>query len=269
MKLFLPSALSLFLSFSSPAQSEIVHKTYDTEFGRFDLWFNGDQVSGTYEIAPKKIIGSIWATLEGQVASGRWTDPDGVGDIILTFEEGFKQFHADYRGDDEPDKWYRGQWHGTIQNATSSEEAPCSGPSHQLVRPFLGTWLEYELTEDDTENFIGTLEVRLGVGGCSLLQQFHSPDSSFFYSTQGFVDVASGFWEETYVFSTGRISEYQWIVDQGDVVQRRIGGSRSTGTMHQLRFTEVTDKGYIVVQETSNDGGQTWIAGERTRVKRK
>ncbi|MEQ9296999.1 MAG: hypothetical protein RIF33_00475 [Cyclobacteriaceae bacterium] len=262
--------LFLLLNLQSFAQPEITHKTYDTEFGRFDLWFHGDQLSGTYEIEPKEIIGSVWATLDDQLATGRWIDPDGQGDIILMFEEGFEQFRADYRGDDEPDKWYRDQWHGTLKPAaTASEYPPCSSASHQLIQPFVGTWLEYEIVQDGSETFIGTLEVRLGAGGCSLLQQFHSPDSSFFYSTQGFVDVASGFWEETYVFSTARISKYQWIVEGGDIVQRRIGGSRSTGTMHQLRFTEVADTGYIVVQETSEDGGRNWIPGERTRVKRK
>lgn len=262
--------LLLFLGhFITCAQSEFTTRSYDTEFGRFDLWFHNDQISGSYEIKPKNIIGSIWTIMDGSVASGRWTDPDGTGDIILTFQSGFDQFTADYRSDNQPDLWYRDQWHGTIRKTNKEDAEPCSNLSYQLIQPFLGTWLEFEIDETGTETFIGTLEVNLGAGGCSLLQKFHSPDSTFFYSTQGFVNPASGFWEETYVFSTGRMSKYQWIVDDGDIVQRKVGGSRPLSSIHQLRFTELNHAGYLVIQENSEDGGKTWIKGEKTRVKRK
>ena len=185
------------------AQIEIEHKIYDTEFGRFDLWVHGDQIAGSYEIAPKKIIGSMWAKLDGLTAVGRWTDPDGSGDIELTFENGFQKFKADYRSDEEPDKWYRDQWHGILKTMKEKENSPCSGPSWKLVKPFIGVWEEFELNDKDKEKFIGTLQVQLAAGGCSLVQRFISADSSFSYSTQGYVNPGSGFWEEKYVFSSG------------------------------------------------------------------
>lgn len=270
MKLTLLSVM-LYFSCSSLCAQEVILKSYDTEFGRFNLWIKGNQVSGSYEIKPKEIIGSIWATLDGPIATGRWIDPDGSGDIILNFEAGFDRFRADYRGDKDPETWYRDQWHGTsIQTKpTSSTNKGCESPSHTVIQPFIGVWEEFSLNEEGKETFIGTLEVALEAGGCALNQQFISADSSFFYATLGFVNEASGFWEETYVFSTGRISEYQWIIDNGEIVQRKIGGSRSSGFMHQLRFTKLTSEGYLLIQERSDNGGKTWVPGEQTRVKRK
>ena len=249
------------------AQTTFEQKSYTTEFGRFDLWIQETQVTGAYEIAPKKVLGSMWATLEGLKATGRWKDADGEGDIILTFEDGLERFKADYRTDDQPDKWYRDQWHGQLI-APVKHESSCATESHQLIRPFIGTWEEFELDDKDQENFIGTLNVELVAGDCALAQRFESPDSSFSYATQGYVNPGSGFWEETYVFSTGNTAEYQWIVDNGDVVQRRIGGTRKIDYLHQLRFTQVTAAGYLVTVEQSTDGGKSWATKERTRVKR-
>lgn len=262
-------ALCVLVLHPSKAQSQVLeHNVYDTEFGRFDLWILGDQLTGSYEIAPKSIIGSMWATLDGSTATGRWTDPDGSGDIVLVFEDGFRKFSADYRSDDNPDKWYRDQWHGDLRTADGSDETPCSGASHDLIKPFIGTWEEFELDEEGKEEFIGTLQVQLGAGGCSLLQRFTGPDSNFFYTTQGYVDGGSGFWEERYVFSTGATADYRWVIDDGDVVQRRVGGSRQISHLHQLRFTELDKSGYLLLQEQSNDGGRTWEVTGRTRVRR-
>ncbi len=251
------------------AQTEIQYKVYNTEFGRFDLWFHGKQITGSYKINPKDIIGSIITELDGLIAEGRWKDPDGTGDIVLIFEEGLEKFRADYRSDKEPDKWYRDQWHGIRQGEKEETKAPCTGGSYDLIKPFIGTWEEFELEENDNEEFIGTLKVKLAAGGCALVQRFTSPDSSFTYSTQGHVDKGSGFWEEQYVFSTGSTANYQWIVDKGDIVQRRVGGSRQIDYIHQLRFTELDESGYLVLVEQSTDGGKTWELKERTRVKRK
>lgn len=146
---------------------------------------------------------------------------------------------------------------------------PCTSASHKLITPLLGTWEEYELDDKNKETFIGVLRVQLVAGGCAVAQRFMSPDSTFSYTTQGHVNPGSGFWEEKYVFSNGATADYQWIVDKGDIVQRRVGGSKQLDYLHQLRFTELNKSGYLVVVEQSVDGGRTWITKERTRVKKR
>ncbi|MCB0488491.1 MAG: hypothetical protein R2820_05460 [Cyclobacteriaceae bacterium] len=146
---------------------------------------------------------------------------------------------------------------------------PCTSASHNLIKPLLGTWEEYELDDKNKETFIGVLQVQLVAGGCAIAQRFMSPDSTFSYTTQGHVNPGSGFWEEKYVFSNGATADYQWIVDKGDIVQRRVGGSKQIDYLHQLRFTELNKSGYLVVAEQSVDGGRTWVTKEKTRVKRR
>ncbi len=90
-------------------------KRYCTEIGRFDLLFDVDEVAGAYLLKHKNALGGVWGKLDGKVMTGRWHDADGEGDIILTFNEDFSFFAADYRSDDDPEKWYKDSWHGALR----------------------------------------------------------------------------------------------------------------------------------------------------------
>ncbi|WP_136467841.1 SMP-30/gluconolactonase/LRE family protein [Flagellimonas onchidii] len=90
-------------------------KRYCTEIGRFDLLFDEDEVAGAYYLKPKNALGSVWGKLNGNVMTGRWHDADGAGDIVITFNDDFSFFTADYRADDEPEKWYKDSWHGSLR----------------------------------------------------------------------------------------------------------------------------------------------------------
>ena len=148
-----------------------------------------------------------------------------------------------------------------------SQNSTCSGDVYDLIKPFEGTWQEFEVTESG-EEFIGTLRVIRETGNCVLSQSFVSTDSTFTYRTLGYVDPGSNIWKETYVFNTGSYADYQWIVHNGDIVQRRVGGSRKIDYMHQLRFVDVSHSGYVVIVEHSKDGGKTWEEKERTNVRK-
>ena len=93
----------------------VEERNYCTEIGRFDLLFYKDEVSGSYLLIPKNQLGAIWGKLDGTKVSGRWVDADGEGDIVLIFNSDFSFFRADYRSDEDPDKWYRDSWHGAIR----------------------------------------------------------------------------------------------------------------------------------------------------------
>ncbi|WP_420603345.1 SMP-30/gluconolactonase/LRE family protein [Flagellimonas sp.] len=96
-------------------KSAVFSKRYCTEIGRFDLAFDDDEVAGAYYLKHKNALGSIWGRLTDNAMTGRWHDADGEGDIIITFTNDFSFFTADYRADDEPDKWYKDTWHGALR----------------------------------------------------------------------------------------------------------------------------------------------------------
>ena len=148
-----------------------------------------------------------------------------------------------------------------------TEPEHCRGGSHDIVRPFLGVWDEFELTESGPI-LIGRLTTQLSTNNCVLTQSFMTPDSSFSYRSHGYVNPATSIWEETYVFSTGRYSKFQWIVDEDQLYTLRVGGSRQTNSVYWLLYTDVKPNEYLVIQQESNDGGQTWISADSTRIVR-
>lgn len=96
-------------------KSQVFSKRYCTEIGRFDLLFNDHEIAGSYYLKHKNMIGGVWGILKDNIMTGRWQDADGKGDIIITFTDDFSYFNADYRADDEPNKWYKGSWHGALR----------------------------------------------------------------------------------------------------------------------------------------------------------
>jgi hypothetical protein len=149
----------------------------------------------------------------------------------------------------------------------SQSNSPCSKGSFGIIKPFIGKWKEYTVTENE-EIYIGNLESKIELDGCIISQRFESKDSSFSYLSFGYIDPSSNIWQETYVFNNGGISKYQWQIDGTDVLQRRIGGTRKLDYMHQLRLTNITENQYDVFEEHSYDGGKTWKTIELTRIKR-
>lgn len=154
-----------------------------------------------------------------------------------------------------------------VPDLYSQKQGGCSGGVYQLVKPFLGKWKEYTVT-DSTETFIGDLVSAMELDGCAISQRFTGSDGSFSYVSFGFVKPSSNIWEETYVFNNGSHSVYHWIADGADILMRRVGGTRLLDYMQQLRLTDIGPDKYDVVEEHSKDGGKTWSAVELTRIKR-
>ncbi len=146
-------------------------------------------------------------------------------------------------------------------------EGGCSEGSYEIVKPFLGEWKEYTIT-DSTEVYIGRLSTQLSLDGCVLTQRFEAPDLNFSYQSQGFVNPASGIWEETYVFNSGGYSTFLWVVEGVTIYTLRIGGSRITNNLHRLFYTGIKKDEYVVIQQESIDGGKTWTSKDSTRIKR-
>lgn len=149
----------------------------------------------------------------------------------------------------------------------SQSTTPCSTGAFETIKPFIGSWQEYTVTETE-EIYIGKLESTIELDGCVVSQRFMAKDSSFSYLSFGYIDPSSNIWQETYVFNNGSISKYQWQIDGQDVLQRRIGGTKKLDYMHQLRLTHITENQYDAMEEHSFDGGKTWKAVELTRIRR-
>ena len=149
----------------------------------------------------------------------------------------------------------------------SQQTVICFGTEYALVDPFLGDWEEFTVTAD-SEVLVGTLQTSKSPDGCTITQQFVSADGSFSYQSFGYVEPSSGMWRETYVFSNGNKSEYQWFRQGSDIVMRRTGGTKKLDYLHQLRLTNIQDDSYEVIEEHSFDSGLSWEDKELTRVKK-
>ncbi|MDC6366354.1 MULTISPECIES: hypothetical protein [Flavobacteriaceae] len=125
MKFKIPVFIILFFiafQFIKAQEKNVVQaKNYCTEIGRFDLLIDNDEVAGSYYLIHKNALGGVWGILTDHVMKGRWHDADGKGDIIITFNDDFSFFTADYRNDDEPEKWYKNSWHGALRPNSSNE----------------------------------------------------------------------------------------------------------------------------------------------------
>ena len=143
----------------------------------------------------------------------------------------------------------------------------CNSSSHKIVHPFLGEWEEFTVT-DTAEIYIGRLSTKLNINNCVLTQEFMSVDSSFSYLSHGYVNPTSGIWEETYVFNSGGISKYLWIVEGNSLYTLRVDRNRKSQKLHRLKYINVKLDEYTVVQQESSDGGKTWESRDTTRIER-
>ena len=79
---------------------------YDTDFNEMTLKVNGNKVTGTYDWKDGRIEG----TLSGHTLTGRWTQSNGKGRLVMEFNSDFSAFTGkwDYN-DAEPSR----KWSGT------------------------------------------------------------------------------------------------------------------------------------------------------------
>ena len=155
----------------------------------------------------------------------------------------------------------------TVPSYGQDQSGNCNSDHYKVVQPFLGEWEEYTVT-DSTEVYIGRLTTTLKTDGCVLNQVFESPDGSFSYHSQGYVNPSSNIWEETYVFNSGRYSKFIWVVEGESLYTLRIGGSRQTDYLWRLKYTNIQEDEYTVVSQESKNGGVTWVSRDTTRIKR-
>lgn len=150
--------------------------------------------------------------------------------------------------------------------AVAQEESACAGPAYDLARRFVGTWQEFSVTPEG-ERLEGGLDTALEAGGCAITQSFSSTDGTFTFRSLGYVDAASGEWQETYVLSNNRPATYRWRADGDDILVVRIAGG-DPATQRRLRVRFLDADSYRVTIETSPAGADEWTAGLVTITRR-
>jgi len=107
--------------------------------------------------------------------------------------------------------------------AGAQAESACAGPAYDLARPFVGAWQEFSVTPEG-ERLEGRLDTAFEAGGCAIAQAYTSADGAFTFRSLGYVDAASGEWQETYVLSDNRPATYRWQAEGDDILIVRIAG---------------------------------------------
>ncbi len=141
----------------------------------------------------------------------------------------------------------------------------CEGQKYDILNPYLGQWHEY-FVEQEKETLYGNLSIRLLPGSCALSKNFSMLTSAFTYQTLGYFDQTKRLWVETYAFSNGGHSVYEWVQDGKDVLM--VLKSPSSNLLKRNRWTPVENHLFKIITEQSTDGGQSWQQTSTTLMKR-
>lgn len=137
----------------------------------------------------------------------------------------------------------------------------CQGEPYDILKPFLGTWNEYSMTNEE-EHFSGRLRIEIDPLGCSLRKEFQLLTNPFSYSTLGYFDKNQNAWIET--FSGG--TTFKWVKEGDDVLMVNLGENGEN--KHRNRWTKPENGIFRIIEERSEDKGKTWEVKSITKVKK-
>ena len=149
-----------------------------------------------------------------------------------------------------------------LQNPNS-----CQGKRFEMVQSYLGRWHEY-LVEGEKETLYGDLSIKLLPGSCALAKEFNMLTSDFTYNTLGYYDSHTERWVETYTFSNGNHSIYEWKQAGEEVYMEQRSAPDTAKTVSRNRWTKVVGDHFRIISERSIDNGLTWEMISTTAMKR-
>jgi len=115
------NALVLFFIFNGFANTHAQTKSetisYCSDVGPVVLTFKGGDVSGTYiiTVTPQPIHGTLTGTIKDGLFRGKWSDKDGVGDILLGFNPKLTRFNGIFNTAKDKTNWLN-KWKGVRQD---------------------------------------------------------------------------------------------------------------------------------------------------------
>lgn len=143
----------------------------------------------------------------------------------------------------------------------------CTGNHIKLIQPFIGQWHEYLVT-DSGEQLYGKLSIKISPETCSLKKEFQHLQQPFTYTTLGYFDTALKKWIETYSFSNGGYSIYEWNKDGNDFVLSVTHSAFKQQGLSRNRWKIINDNFFQIIVERSKDNGKTWQLSSTTNMKR-
>ena len=146
-------------------------------------------------------------------------------------------------------------------------ETNCQGNHLKLIEPFIGQWHEYLVTEDGEELY-GKLSIQLDSLGCGIRKDFEHLQQPFTYSTLGYFDKQKNKWIETYTFSNGTYSIYEWTQDGKDFLLSVTQSASKQQGLSRNRWKIINDDLFQIIVEQSSGDGKTWEVKSITNMKR-
>ncbi len=148
-----------------------------------------------------------------------------------------------------------------------NNELNCQGNHLKLIEPFIGQWHEYLVTKDGEELY-GKLNIQLDSRGCGIRKEFIHLQQPFTYSTLGYFDGQKNKWIETYTFSNGAYSIYEWNQDGKDFLLNVTQSAFKQQGLSRNRWKILNDDLFQIIVEQSSDNGKTWEAKSTTNMRR-
>lgn len=154
-----------------------------------------------------------------------------------------------------------------VKYTYEAETKNCTGEQYDMLKPFIGEWHEY-LVSKDKEELYGKLKISIDPNECVLTKQFTLLTNPFTYQTLGYYNKDKNAWIETYTFSNGGYSIYQWNRENDDFLLERIKSSSQTDYLNRNRWANVTDSSFQIIEERSYDEGKNWEVNSITNMKK-
>lgn len=121
VKLFLSTCFLGFIFISAQPTNHRFNKettmSYCTNVGPVEITICGDSAIGRYllTVTPELKKGVIKGTYSKGLFEGTWSDPDGVGRIIIGFNPDHSRFLAMYNTSKDASHWYN-EWKGVSKS---------------------------------------------------------------------------------------------------------------------------------------------------------
>jgi hypothetical protein len=157
-----------------------------------------------------------------------------------------------------------------VEKIDSTKAFPCTiDPKQRMFDFWIGEWEAYVT---GTNRLAGHSVIQSVSGGCMILENWTSARAPYNGKSMNFIDAATGKWQQVWVGSEGGgqhvfvNGEYRDSAMRFDFGQMGANGKKQKGRF--IFFNQGPDQ-VRQLNETSDDGGKTWVVAYDLTYKRK